>query len=545
MTARRPRHHRQHGAGIWRHLRLLPGRRRDASTISTHDGPRRTSASRWSRPMPRRRACGATPTRPTRSSPTRWSSISPTSCRRWPARSGRRTASPLDDVEGRASQGAMEKRVPARPARSAGAYTVEGADFDLGHGDVVIAAITSCTNTSNPSVLIGAGLLARNAVAKGLKTKPWVKTSLAPGSQVVAEYLEKAGLQERPRRARLQPRRLRLHHLHRQFRAAAGRRSRRRSTTTTSSPRRCSPATATSRAASTPTCRPTTSPRRRWSSPMRWPARCTNDLDHRAARHGSDGKPVYLKDIWPTSAEIAGVHRPERHARAVHDALRRRVQGRRELAGDHGRAGGQTYDWDDRLDLRAEPALFRGHDEGRRSRSPTSSTRASSASSSTRSPPTTSRPAGSIKAASPGRRVPASSTRSRADRLQPVRHAARQPRGDDARHLRQHPHQEPDGADGRQGRGRRHHPPSRRASRCRSTTPPCATRREGVPLVVFAGKEYGTGSSRDWAAKGTNLLGVRAVIAAELRAHPPLQPGRHGRRCRSCSRRARPGRRSA
>jgi hypothetical protein len=59
----------------------------------------------------------------------------------------------------------------------------------VGHGDVVIAAITSCTNTSNPSVLIAAGLLARNAVAKGLKSKPWVKTSLAPGSQVVAEYL--------------------------------------------------------------------------------------------------------------------------------------------------------------------------------------------------------------------------------------------------------------------------------------------------------------------------------------------------------------------
>jgi aconitate hydratase len=74
-------------------------------------------------------------------------------------------------------------------------YKVEGKDFDLGHGDVVIAAITSCTNTSNPNVLIGAGLLARNAVEKGLRTKPWVKTSLAPGSQVVAAYLEKAGLQ--------------------------------------------------------------------------------------------------------------------------------------------------------------------------------------------------------------------------------------------------------------------------------------------------------------------------------------------------------------
>src|SRR5271170_3903056 len=75
-------------------------------------------------------------------------------------------------------------------------HRVEGANFDLGHGDVVIAAITSCTNTSNPSVMLAAGLLARNAVAKGLASKPWVKTSLAPGSQVVAEYLDESGLQK-------------------------------------------------------------------------------------------------------------------------------------------------------------------------------------------------------------------------------------------------------------------------------------------------------------------------------------------------------------
>lgn len=82
-----------------------------------------------------------------------------------------------------------------KPGQLANRYAVEGTDYDLGHGDVAIAAITSCTNTSNPSVLIAAGLLARNAVAKGLKTQPWVKTSLAPGSQVVAEYLSKSGLQ--------------------------------------------------------------------------------------------------------------------------------------------------------------------------------------------------------------------------------------------------------------------------------------------------------------------------------------------------------------
>ncbi len=75
-------------------------------------------------------------------------------------------------------------------------YKVEDKNFDLGNGDVVIAAITSCTNTSNPSVMIAAGLVARNAVAKGLTVKPWVKTSLAPGSQVVADYLEAAELQK-------------------------------------------------------------------------------------------------------------------------------------------------------------------------------------------------------------------------------------------------------------------------------------------------------------------------------------------------------------
>ena len=75
------------------------------------------------------------------------------------------------------------------------AADVEGADYKLNDGDIVIAAITSCTNTSNPSVMLAAGLVAKKANALGLKVKPWVKTSLAPGSQVVSDYLEKAGLQ--------------------------------------------------------------------------------------------------------------------------------------------------------------------------------------------------------------------------------------------------------------------------------------------------------------------------------------------------------------
>src|SRR6202008_1660111 len=72
----------------------------------------------------------------------------------------------------------------------------DGTETELDHGHVVIAAITSCTNTSNPTVMLGAGILARNAVQRGLQGKPWVKTSLAPGSKVVTEYLDRAGLTE-------------------------------------------------------------------------------------------------------------------------------------------------------------------------------------------------------------------------------------------------------------------------------------------------------------------------------------------------------------
>ena len=109
----------------------------------------------------------------------------------------------------------------------------------------------------------------------------------------------------------------------------------------------------------------------------------------------------------------------------------------------------------------------------------------------------------------PGRQVPARAPGA-PGRLQLVRRAPRQPRSDDARHLRQHPHQEPDG---RRRRRRRHRPLARPASSMPIYDAAMRYQAEGVPLVIFAGKEYGTGSSRDWAAKGTRLLGVRAVIA--------------------------------
>ena len=86
--------------------------------------------------------------------------------------------------------------MPGRATRPTKAVLADGAEVTLDHGDVVIAAITSCTNTSNPSVMVAAGLLAKKAVARGLSTKAWVKTSLAPGSRVVTDYLAEAGLAE-------------------------------------------------------------------------------------------------------------------------------------------------------------------------------------------------------------------------------------------------------------------------------------------------------------------------------------------------------------
>ena len=184
-------------------------------------------------------------------------------------------------------------------------FAVEGHDYTLGHGDVVIAAITSCTNTSNPNVLMGAGLLARKANELGLKVKPWVKTSLAPGSQVVAEYLERSGLQ-----AELDTLGFNLIGFGCTTCIGNSGRSRpkspRPSTTTASWPPPCCRATATSRAASPPTSRPTTSPRRRWWSRTRWPALCrSTSTTTRSAR-----RPTATTSTCGTSGRAPPTSRP-------------------------------------------------------------------------------------------------------------------------------------------------------------------------------------------------------------------------------------------
>ena len=272
---------------------------------------------------------------------------------------------------------------------------------DLGHGDVVIAAITSCTNTSNPSVLIAAGLLAKNAVAKGLKVKPWVKTSLAPGSQVVTDYLTKAGLTKpldalgfnlvgygcttcignsgplpEPISKAVQDGDLVAVSVLSGNRNFEG---------------RVNPDVRANYLASPPLV-----------VAYALAGSMLIDLTTEPLGQGKGGKPVFLKDIWPTNSRDR--RRPAQGGgqRDVRQALRRRVQGRQALAGHRGRRRPDLR-LGHGLDLRAEPALLRGHDDdpraGRRHRRgahPGHLRRS-------RSPPTTSaRPATSARPRRPG-----------------------------------------------------------------------------------------------------------------------------------------------
>ena len=241
---------------------------------------------------------------------------------------------------------------------------------------------------------------------------------------------------------------------------------------------------------------------------MRWPAPSTKDLTTEPLGTGKDGKPVYPEGHLALAARGGGAGAQVRHARRSFKAKYADV-----FKGDANWrkikvTGGLTYAWENASTYVQNPPYFTGM---AREPKPVTDIESARVLGLFVDSITTDHisPAGSIKAASPAGKY-LHRQRRRGDRLQPVRHAPRQSRGDDARHLRQHPHQERDA--GRQG-GRPHHPLSGRRGAADLSTPRCATRREGVPLVVFAGKEYGTGSSRDWAAKGTNLLGVRAVIA--------------------------------
>ena len=386
-------------------------------------------------------------------------------------------------------------------------YAVEGASFDLGHGDVVIAAITSCTNTSNPSVLIGAGLLARNANRLGLKQKPWVKTSLAPGSQVVAEYLEKSGLQKEldqigfnlvgfgcttcignsgplpgPISRTINDKGL--------IGAAvlSGNRN---------FEGRVSPDVQANYLASPPLV-----------VAHALAGTVTKDLTKEPLGEDRDGKPVYLKDIWPTSAEIQefiekNVTR-ELFARKYADVFKGDENWQKVQA-----PAGETYAWDDRSTYVQNPPYFVGM--GRKPH-PAGDIRGARILGLFGDKITTDHisPAGSIKAASPAGKYLLDNNVAVADFNQYGTRRGNHEvmmRGTFANiRIRNHML----GENGKEGGYTIHYPSKEEMSIYDAAM---RYKAEGVPLVVFAGVEYGNGSSRDWAAKGTNLLGVRAVIA--------------------------------
>ena len=354
--------------------------------------------------------------------------------------------------------------------------------------------------------MLGAGLLARKALAKGLSVKPWVKTSLAPGSQVVTDYLTKAGLQERSRRARLQPGRLWLHHLHRQLRA------------------RCREPIADAvedgdlvvcsvlsgnrnfEGRISPHCRANY-----LASPPLVVAYALAGIHavsiwlNDPLGDGSDGKPVFLRDIWPSNEEIGEV---------IEKALTAKMFSTRYANVFEGPEQWQKVKAADRPDLClggrehlcALPAVLRGHDRrarqaGRCGRRPGAGVLGDSVTTDHISP------AGSIKKDGPA-----------GDYL--LEHQVR-PHDFNSYGARRGNHEvmmrgtfaniriRNEMVPGIEG-GMTKHLPSGEVMPIYDAA--MRYQAEGVPLVIVAGKEYGTGSSRDWAAKGTRLLGVKAVI---------------------------------
>jgi aconitate hydratase len=384
-------------------------------------------------------------------------------------------------------------------------FPVANRNHDLGHGDVVIAAITSCTNTSNPSVLIAAGLVARNARAKGLSTKPWVKTSLAPGSQVVTDYLEKADLQDDldamgfnlvgygcttcignsgPLPEEISAT-INEHDLvacsvlsgNRNFEG------------------RVNPDVRANYLASPPLV-------------VAYAIAGSMKINLNTDPLGQDqnGNDVYLKDIWPSSAEIAELIRT-----SINEDMFRSRYGD-VFKGDAGWqkievTGGDTYAWDSTSTYVQNPPYFDGMTM---EPDPITDIEGARVLALFKDSITTDHisPAGSFKADTPAgnyltghqvRPVDFNSYGSRRGNHEVMM------RGTFANIRIKN--QMLDNVEG----GFSKHFPSGEQMPMYDVA--MRYKEENVPLVVFAGKEYGTGSSRDWAAKGTRLLGVRAVIA--------------------------------
>jgi aconitate hydratase len=379
---------------------------------------------------------------------------------------------------------------------------VADAAHDIGDGDVVIAAITSCTNTSNPSVLVAAGLVARKARALGLTAKPWVKTSLAPGSQVVTDYLDKAGLTEdlnalgfnlvgygcttcignsgplaAPISAAINENDLVAASVLSGNRNFEGRVSADVRANFLASP----PLVVAYAIKGT----------------------VTTDMIETPLGQGSDGQDVFLKDVWPSNDEVASVMNAN-----IDDAMFRNrygnvYQGDAKWSGIDV-TGSATYAWPAASTYVANPPYFDGMEM---TPAPVTDIIDAKPLAILGDSITTDHisPAGSIKADSPAGRWLSERQVSRADFNS---YGAR--RGNDNvmvrgtfANIRIRNEMVP-GVEGGMSKYNGEIMPIYDAA--------MRHKADGTPLVVVAGKEYGTGSSRDWAAKGTNLLGVRAVI---------------------------------
>jgi aconitate hydratase len=319
----------------------------------------------------------------------------------------------------------------------------------LTHGAVVIAAITSCTNTSNPDVLIAAGLVARKARALGLTRKPWVKTSLAPGSKVVTEYLDKAKLSADLDADRLQHRRVRLHDVHRQLRPAA-RRSRSRD-----QGRR---PVRVERALGQPQLRraraPVVKANYLASPPL---VRRVRDRGQRGDRPCHRAARVRARTASRSSSRTSGPRHAEVQDRQGDSCLTpeqfRKEYGNvftgNERPGTRCRSPRARVYNVEREHLHPEPAVLRGHEREARHRPARSGRERAGVRRRLASPPTTSRPRATSPRRLTRRRVPQEPGRSQKRTSTPTAAPRQRPR-DDPRHLRQRPRQE----QARQGRGR-------------------------------------------------------------------------------------------
>ena len=381
---------------------------------------------------------------------------------------------------------------------------VDGESFDIGHGDVAIAAITSCTNTSNPSVLIAAGLVARNAHAKGMTVKPWVKTSLAPGSQVVTDYLDAAGLTD-------------------DLNALGFNLVGYGCTTCIGNSGPLPPAISKAVNENDLAVASVLSGNRnfegRVSPDVRANFLASPPLVVAYALAGSmninlttdpigqdkDGKDVFLKDIWPSNKEIAEVVREhvtaKMFATRYADVFKGDEKWQAIDAGD-----GQTYRWPASTYV-ANPPYFEGMTKEPKPVEPIEGARVLALFGDSITTDHIS-PAGSIKEDGPAgeylksHQVPVQEFNSYGSRR--GNHEVMM-RGTFA-NIRIKNQMVP----GTEGGVTKYVPTG-------DTMPiydaAMKYKASNTPSVVFAGKEYGTGSSRDWAAKGTILLGVRAVIA--------------------------------